>query len=94
MLKGIIESYQNDFQGGYENDDKEELNPIILELIMEVSRYVNEIRYCSKKDCGCSPERNIKRILEQHKRLEQVLFLPYGLSSVNMPLVYKTLQAL
>ncbi|GIN71155.1 hypothetical protein J14TS2_16300 [Bacillus sp. J14TS2] len=93
MLKGVIETYQNDFDCGYEGEDKESIRPIILNLIVELSRYTNGLRYCSKKDCSCSPERKIKQILNKHeKELDRVLFLPLSLCSINMLKVKRTLK--
>ena len=95
MLKGLIEVYQNDFDCGYNDEDKEELRPIIQNLIIEVSRLVNDIRYCSKKDCPCCPEYEIKRIIKRHgDQLDKVMFAPYGLTEVNMPKVKNELLSL
>jgi hypothetical protein len=95
MLKGVIQTYQNDFDCGYEGEDKEELRPIILELIVELSRYVNDIRYCSKVECPCSPESEIRRIIKTHgEKLDKVFFIPYGLCEVNMPKVSNELRML
>ena len=33
-------------------------------LIIAVTRYLHDIRYCSKSDCPCSPEMAIKRHYE------------------------------
>lgn len=65
-LQGMIEIYQNDFSCGYEGEDKEELRLVFLELILQMTRYVNDFRYCSRKDCPCSPEFNIKLLVENH----------------------------
>lgn len=95
MLKGVIQTYQNDFDCAYEGDDKEELRLIILELIVELSRYVNNIRYCSKVECPCSPESEIERIISNHgEKLEKVFFLKHGLTEVNMSKVYNELKNL
>jgi hypothetical protein len=66
VLKGLIENYQNDFLCGYEGDDKGELRIIFLELIVEVTRLANDYRYCSKKECPCSPEKSIETLVETH----------------------------
>jgi hypothetical protein len=95
MLKGVIEVYQNDFLCGYEGNDKDELRPIISELIIELSRYVNDIRYCDNVNCPCSPEYSIKNIIDKYgDKLEKVLFLKYGLTEVNMLKVYEELKNL
>lgn len=95
LLKGVIETYQNDFDCGYEGEDKEEIRPVILNLIVELSRYVNDINYCSKKECPCSPESGIKYIMDTHgDKLDEIFFLKHGLCAVNMQKVSHELRAL
>lgn len=92
MLRGVIEAYENDFCCGYEGKDKDELNTVILNLIVEMARLANDIRYCSKKECSCSPESGIKRIMNKYDEdLSRVIFRPYGLTNVNMMKVYGVL---
>lgn len=60
LLKQLIQYKENDFPLYESVDDIHTLN----ELIIAVARYVNEIRYCSRPDCSCSPESNIKKYYE------------------------------
>jgi hypothetical protein len=94
ILKGLIEIYQNDFMYGYEGEDKEELRIIFLELIVEVTRYVNDYRYCNEKDCRCSPESGIKALLERYGKQinEKILGIGYGLSEVPLYHIRKFLN--
>lgn len=91
VLKGLIEIYQNDFMCGYEGEDKEKLRLTFLELIVEVTRYANDFRYCSKKDCLCSPEKGIKRFAKD-ELIEKVLGGKYGLSDVPLSEIRKFLN--
>lgn len=93
MLKGVIEVYQNDFESGYDNLDKPEKKLVLLELILQLSRYVNNIRYCRKEKCGCSPESGIAIILKSNLNwLDNEFFKPYSLTDVNMRLVFNELK--
>ena len=67
ILQNLIEFYQNDLMHGYHGDDKEELRIILLELIVAVTRYVNNFRYCSNQKCSCSPESHIRRIVQSNQ---------------------------
>jgi len=86
ILNGMIEIYENDFMCGYEGEDKKELQVIFLELILYVTRYVNDYRYCSKKDCPCCPESNIKAMMKRYNTEinEKLLGGVYGLSEVPL----------
>lgn len=63
ILQGMIEIYENEFMCGYEGTDKEQLRVTFLELILQVTRYVNGFTYCNNPDCRCSPKSEIKSIL-------------------------------
>ena len=64
ILQGMVEIYENEFMCGYEGEDKEQLRLTFLELILQVTRYVNGYRYCDNPNCRCSPEFKIRAILE------------------------------
>lgn len=66
ILHGMIEIYENDFMCGYEGEDKKELQIIFLELILYATRYVNNYRYCSRENCPCCPEFNIKAMMKRY----------------------------
>lgn len=61
LLGQLIKFRENDMvmdmESGYctENEVR-----IMDNLIRSVTRYVNDIRYCSRKNCPCSPEYDIK----------------------------------
>lgn len=86
ILHGMTEIYENDFMCGYEGEDKKELRVIFLELILAVTRYVNDYRYCSKKDCPCCPESHIRSMAKHHEKeiFEKLLGGTYGLSEVPL----------
>lgn len=86
ILQGMIEVYENDFLGGYEGEDKEEIRVIFMELIIQVTRLVNGYRYCSKKECSCSPESSIKKLVNQHRDVifNKLLGGYHGLSEVPL----------
>ena len=94
LLQGLIEIYENDFSSGYEGEGKTELDRIFLKLIMYVSRLTNDIRYCSKKDCPCSPERHIRRILlsKNDDIFNKLLQGNHGLSEIPLPMIRKELK--
>jgi hypothetical protein len=93
ILKGMIETYQNDFMCGYKGEDKEELRLIFLELIVEVTRYVNNYRYCSNKDCSCSPEQSIALLVKRHeKEINKIFAGGFGLSEVPLGVIRQFLN--
>ncbi|WP_200415959.1 hypothetical protein [Virgibacillus salexigens] len=67
MLRGLIEVYENDFMHGYEGERKEELRLVFLELIVAVTRYANNYRYCSNPECLCSPESHIRNMISRNR---------------------------
>lgn len=89
ILQGMIEIYQNDFSCGYDDEDKEEIRPIFTELIIETTRYVNNYRYCSKKDCPCSPERSIASLVKKNNEVIMKKFFggTCGLTEVPMRVI-------
>lgn len=93
ILKAMIETYQNDFMCGYTDEDKEELRLIFLELIVEVTRYVNNYRYCNKTDCPCSPERSIAVLVKRHeKEINKIFVGGFGLSEVPLGVIRQFLN--
>lgn len=86
ILQGMIEIYENDFMCGYEGENKQALQLLFLELILAVTRYVNDYRYCSKKDCPCCPESHIKAFTKRYEKeiYEDLLGGTYGLSEVPL----------
>lgn len=63
ILQGMIEIYENEFMYGYEGADKEQIRVTFLELILQVTRYINGFTYCYDPGCLCSPKSEIKSIL-------------------------------
>lgn len=86
ILKGLIEVYENDFIGGYEGERKEELRLLFLELIVAVTRYANDYRYCSNPKCLCSPESHIQNIISRNRSdiYNVLLGGSHGLTEVPM----------
>ncbi|WP_273125791.1 hypothetical protein [Bacillus weihaiensis] len=81
-LRGIIETYQNDFLHGYKGEDREKERLAFLELIVAVTRYVQDYRYCSNKKCSCGPEADIKRLATE-EFLNKFFSSPYNLTEVS-----------
>ena len=93
-FKGMIEIYQNDFKCGYKGEDKEKLRLLYLELIVEVTRLVENIRYCDNKKCSCSPEFHIKYLVENNQdEIKKIFDGNLGLSSVPLPYIRKFLYS-
>jgi hypothetical protein len=69
ILRQLIEFYQNDFMCAYKGDGNTNMQIVLLELIMHMTRYVNDFRYHDGKDCGCSPESHIKEIIGKNEDL-------------------------
>ncbi|HDR7617013.1 TPA: hypothetical protein QCX66_002851 [Bacillus mycoides] len=93
-LKGIIEVYQNDFMCGYEGADKDELRVALLELVLEITRYQNDFRYCKKRDCPCCPEVHIRKIVNKYNAELRNLFGTWILSEVNPKLIINYLESI
>ncbi|PAE90906.1 hypothetical protein [Shouchella clausii] len=85
-LRGLIEIYENDFSHGYQGNDKEVLDKLFLKLIVAVTRFAQGIRYCGKIECRCSPESNIKFLVEANYDtiMGNLLAGDYGLSEVPL----------
>ncbi|PCK18159.1 hypothetical protein CEY02_19300 [Bacillus pumilus] len=66
ILEALIQIYQNDFMSGYQGDDKDKLRIVFLELIVHTTRYINDFRYCSKENCPCSPEHDLKKWIDTY----------------------------
>lgn len=86
VLHGMTQIYENDFMCGYEDEDKAELRVIFLELLLAVTRYVNDYRYCSKKDCPCCPESHIRSMIKRYddEIFNKLLGGYHGLSDVPL----------
>ena len=72
------------------DNDKElstniELNQLLQKLIIEVTKCINNIRFCSNYHCSCHPESVIKELL---KNKELVLFLDNGSKTIVDELRY------
>ncbi|BAD65392.1 hypothetical protein ABC2858 [Shouchella clausii KSM-K16] len=86
-LRGPIEIYENDFTDGYRGYDKEVLDKIFLKLIVAVTRLEHDIRYCHRPECRCSPESNIKHLIDDYHDviMGDLLSGVCGLSEVPLP---------
>lgn len=68
LLDQLIRFRSNDLLMDIEaNYATEETDEHLTNLIIGVTRYLHDIRYCSKPGCSCSPEHEIKRNYEQIK---------------------------
>jgi hypothetical protein len=92
-LKSMIEIYDNDFLL-YEDDDKESVRLIFLELILQVTRYVNDFRYCKNPKCPCSPEETIRGLLKRHEDdvMTKMFGGTLGLTDIPMPKIREFLN--
>lgn len=74
LLRYIIEVYGNDIQCGLERKERANVAPVISELIIALTRLLLNFRYCSRKECPCSPEYMIRHLVHKHKEIyEQYL---------------------
>lgn len=72
LLKQLIFFRQNDMMLDIElGQSTEEDKNNLTNLIIGVTRYVNNIRYCTSSSCGCSPESSIERNYELTKHIVQ-----------------------
>lgn len=62
VLEQLIQCYENDMQIIDDANAKEDM----LQMIIKLTSWIHGIRYCSNKDCMCSPEKGIKYILERN----------------------------
>ncbi|WP_040985508.1 hypothetical protein [Oceanobacillus jeddahense] len=88
-LEQLIKCYENDLQiiDGLNEEQKEEIKrdrEDMLQMIIKLTSWIHDIRYCSNKECKCSPESNIRIILERNGELFKN---PYYL----FPVQWKTL---
>ena len=69
ILENLIKCYQNDIQLGLvdevSNEEYKRVTQGFSELIIEFTRFIHDIRYCSNKECRCSPEHKIKQLVEE-----------------------------
>lgn len=83
-LEGLIKFRENDLvmdmQEGRVTDREVEH---FTELVIAVTRLVNDIRYCRNKMCGCSPESSISY---HFKKLEKYFSLRGPLNLTYIPL--------
>ena len=69
LLEQLIHFKENDLLMDIEDGHTNESTKYhVTELIIGVASYVNDIRYCSKPNCRCSPETSIKHHYEQIKK--------------------------
>jgi len=80
LLKTAIEIYENDFVCGYSDNDFDEKNKVFMHFIIALTKKVNNFRYCSDKNCICSPERKLKRLWEGHEGFFRNMFGQYALT--------------
>lgn len=69
MLSRLIKFKQNEFVIMRSRGDADINDEMVLgELIIEVCRIVNNIRYCTNKSCHCSPERQAAYWYKEFKK--------------------------
>jgi len=94
-LQTAIEVYENDFIHGYTgNEDYEVKRHVFASLIVALTREVHDFRYCSKKECSCSPESEIKTLWEENKEFFSKMFGPYSLSTHSPLLVVDYIESM
>lgn len=87
LMQQLIFYKQNDLLADIDSgyvDEKAENH--FTELILGVTRYLHDFRYCSKADCPCSPETQIKRGYEPIKEMLQTS------SRALSPVPYKVIE--
>src|SRR5690625_2055840 len=89
LLSQMIQHRDNDLASGRGNCEVSEgTAKHFTELIIAVTRYLHDIRYCSKSDCPCSPESATKRHYEPIKEYLKEKGSPYALT----PIPWKTIE--
>jgi len=94
VLSQLIGCYENDMHAdlipnslNHEQmmkieQDKEDM----LQMIIKLTAWIHNIRYCSNKECICSPESNIRIILERNG---EIFKNPYYLFPVQWKVLYE-----
>ncbi|GEM_PF-5893043 len=91
LLRQLIGYYENDLVAAtdathYSKFDVERAKQVTNSMIIEVTKFVNDIRYCSRVKCPCSPESGIKKIYDSNKDIfKNTLTALY-------PIPYKTIE--
>lgn len=68
LISQLIQHRNNDLLIGIKNGEvNNETEQHYTNLILELTRYLHDIRYCSNPDCKCSPESGIKHHYEPIK---------------------------
>lgn len=87
LLEQLIKFWENDMLMDVEDGHCTSSDyKIMTELIIGLTRYINDIRYCSRANCPCSPEYQIKRKYDQIKHLLK------GTNTALHPIPWKTLE--
>ena len=93
ILENLIQNYQNDIQSGLQGMVSEEKYRAICrtysELIIEFTRFIHNIRYCSRKDCACSPEYSIKKHV---KKLNGYLNVKHALFQISSKWILEAIE--
>lgn len=87
LLQQLIFYKENDLASdlgsGYRDEqDKDNL----VGLILSLTRYIHDFRYCSRKNCPCSPEFGIKVYYDETKHFLQ------GTNTALTPVPWKTIE--
>lgn len=68
LISQLVKHRSNDLLIGLEDGQvTDEMEQHFTELILELTRYLHDIRYCSNPGCKCSPESGIKLHYESIK---------------------------
>lgn len=61
LLGQLIKYKENDMKMDRESEYRtEEDEHYLNELIMNLIKYYHDIRYCTRRDCSCSPEKGVE----------------------------------
>jgi hypothetical protein len=83
LISDIIQTYENDICCGITDQKEYELvKEIFADLIILLTRLHLGIRYCSNKNCSCSPEWNLKKHISDNEYTIKHYF-NYGFDSLE-----------
>lgn len=87
LLSQLIQHRSNDLLMNLQDGDVTEADgEHFTELIMGITRYLHDIRYCSRSSCACSPEREIEH---HYEYIKEYLLKTMG---ALYPIPWKTIE--
>lgn len=90
LLSQLIEHRENELAMDYgEGKISEKAVQHFTELIIAITKYVHDVRYCTNPDCPCSPESKIRMNYEPIKEYLKKKVAPYALTPNSLETIEK-----